>query len=667
MLTLLCGETDDGPFLVAHAVIESIRTRHKERLEQLSILANVSTSSLEKKPVQQPAPSLKLPPFKESAPRKVQAPKVVVKQEAVKFPVLHTPVPPPKPAADKTSSTFHRLKVNVPSPCGDGKFGPSRPFPTQPAGEEEKQSAYYTSPGSKIPRLDRQKQQRPVEAEVAACKKRDAEKQHKGGQPLELPALISEEPLDKPKKKLSKAFSLLQDEDWERKIEGLRLIRALAEHHSEVLLPELRVVCLAVTDEVKNLRSVTSRAAMSTLAHLFTHLQKNMDKELGIAASALLHRSWESSLFIKQAVELALSYMVQHCSPGQVLKALLAGGFSHKNRAVRISASLHLKKLVQVMGASSVLTGRKEFTNRILPALTKLAFDPDQDVRLYAKNALKILASHTVGSKIPRLDRQKQQKPVEAEVATCKKRDAEKQHEGGQPLELPALTSEEPLDKPKKKLSKAFSLLQDEDWEKEIEGLRLIRALAEHHSEVLLPELRIVCIAVTDKVKSLRLVVSRAAMATLAHFFAHLQKNIDKELDIAASALLHRFGEPSLFIKEAVELALSYMVQHCSPGHVLKALLAGGCSHKNSAVRTSASLHLMKLVQVMGASSVLTGRKQFTNRILPALTKLAFDSAQEVRLYALNALQILASHKVGVRMIHEFVSPRDRLVLAKRF
>ncbi|XP_049327395.1 TOG array regulator of axonemal microtubules protein 1-like [Astyanax mexicanus] len=397
MLTLLCGETDDGPFLVAHAVIESIRTRHKERLEQLSILANVSTSTLEKKPVQQPGPSLKLPPFKESAPRKVQAPKVVVKQEAVKFPVLHTPVPPPKPAADKTSSTFHRLKVKVPSPCGDGKFGPSRPFPTQPAEEEEKQSAYYTSPGSKIPRLDRQKQQRPVEAEVAACKKRDAEKQHKGGQPLELPALISEEPLDKPKKKLSKAFSLLQDEDWEKKIEGLRLIRALAEHHSEVLLPELRVVCLAVTDEVKNLRSVVSRAAMSTLAHLFTHLQKNMDKELGIAASALLHRSWESSLFIKQAVELALSYMVQHCSPGQVLKALLAGGFSHKNRAVRISASLHLKKLVQVMGASSVLTGRKEFTNSILPALTKLAFDPDQDVRLYAQNALKILASHKVG------------------------------------------------------------------------------------------------------------------------------------------------------------------------------------------------------------------------------------------------------------------------------
>lgn len=221
------------------------------------------------------------------------------------------------------------------------------------------------------------------------------------------------------------------------------------------------------------------------------------------------------------------------------------------------------------------------------------------------------------------------------------------------------------LYKPKEELSKAFSLLQDEDWEKKVEGLRLIQALAEHHSEVLLPKLRSVCLAVTDEVKNLRLVVSRAAMVTLAHLFAHLQKNMDKELDIAALMLLHRSGESSLFIKEAVELALSYMVQHCSSGQVLKALLAGGFSHKNSAVRTSVSLHLMKLVQVMGASRVLTGRKQFTDRILPALTKLAFDSAQDVRLHARNALQILASHKVGVSMIHKFVSPRDRPLIDK--
>ncbi|XP_049324036.1 TOG array regulator of axonemal microtubules protein 1-like isoform X2 [Astyanax mexicanus] len=366
MLNLLCDEKDDGSFRVTHSVRESIRKRHKEHLEQLCILANISTSTLEKKCVQQPGPSLKWLPLKKSAPCKVQAPKVVVKQEAVKFTVLHTPV------------------------C-------SRPFPTQPAEEEEKQSAYYTSPGSKIPCLDGQKQQRPVEAEVAACRKRDAEKQHKGGKPLELPALTSEEPLDKPKKKLSQAFSLLQDKDWEKEIEGLRLIRALAEHHSEVLLPELRIVCIAVTDEVKNLHLVVSRAAMVTLAHLFAHLQKNMDKELKVAASVLLHRSGEPSLFIKEAVELALSYMVQHCSPGQVLEALLAGGFSHKNSAVRTSTSLHLMKLVQVMGASCVLTGRKQFANRILPALTKQAFDPNQDVRLYCRNALQTLASHKDG------------------------------------------------------------------------------------------------------------------------------------------------------------------------------------------------------------------------------------------------------------------------------
>ncbi|XP_049324035.1 uncharacterized protein LOC125784444 isoform X1 [Astyanax mexicanus] len=487
MLNLLCDEKDDGSFRVTHSVRESIRKRHKEHLEQLCILANISTSTLEKKCVQQPGPSLKWLPLKKSAPCKVQAPKVVVKQEAVKFTVLHTPV------------------------C-------SRPFPTQPAEEEEKQSAYYTSPGSKIPCLDRQRLRRPEDTQPKEEKKRSA--YHSSTPSSKIPRL---------------------DKQRERRPEGTQ------PEEGKVQAPKVVVKQEAVK---------------------FT----------------VLHTPVCSRPFPTQPAEEEEKQSAYYTSPG---------------------------------------------------------------------------------SKIPCLDGQKQQRPVEAEVAACRKRDAEKQHKGGKPLELPALTSEEPLDKPKKKLSQAFSLLQDKDWEKEIEGLRLIRALAEHHSEVLLPELRIVCIAVTDEVKNLHLVVSRAAMVTLAHLFAHLQKNMDKELKVAASVLLHRSGEPSLFIKEAVELALSYMVQHCSPGQVLEALLAGGFSHKNSAVRTSTSLHLMKLVQVMGASCVLTGRKQFANRILPALTKQAFDPNQDVRLYCRNALQTLASHKDGVRMINKFVLPRDQLLIHK--
>lgn len=70
--------------------------------------------------------------------------------------------------------------------------------------------------------------------------------------------------------------------------------------------------------------------------------------------------------------------------------------------------------------------------------------------------------------------------------------------------------------------------------------------------------------------------VSRAAMTTLAHMFAHLRGAMDPEVEVAALVLLHKAGESSVFIKEDVDLALAAMVQSCSPRRVLNALLNGG-------------------------------------------------------------------------------------------
>ncbi|XP_049327944.1 TOG array regulator of axonemal microtubules protein 1-like [Astyanax mexicanus] len=178
-------------------------------------------------------------------------------------------------------------------------------------------------------------------------------------QPLVPPSLTSEDPINRPEEALGQPLGLLQDEEWERKVEGLRLVRALAEHHSEVVLPELHYVCKAVIAEVKNLRSIVSRDAITTMAHLFTHLQHNMDSEVEGAAHTLLHKAGETSLFIRQGVELALSTMVHHCSPGRVLRGLLDGGLRHRNRVTRAATALSLVRLLQVVGVSRVLTGRK--------------------------------------------------------------------------------------------------------------------------------------------------------------------------------------------------------------------------------------------------------------------------------------------------------------------
>lgn len=54
-------------------------------------------------------------------------------------------------------------------------------------------------------------------------------------------------------------------------------------------------------------------------------------------------------------------------------------------------------------------------------------------------------------------------------------------------------------------------------------------------------------------------------------------------------------------------------------------------SHLNSVVRKCTGQHMATLVEKIGASRVLSGGKDLTDRILPAVTRLAQDSSQEAR------------------------------------
>lgn len=65
---------------------------------------------------------------------------------------------------------------------------------------------------------------------------------------------------------------------------------------------------------------------MGTLGHMFEHLQKTMDKELEWTACVLLQKSGESNNFIREDAELALGHMVDNCTPGRVLNALVSTG-----------------------------------------------------------------------------------------------------------------------------------------------------------------------------------------------------------------------------------------------------------------------------------------------------------------------------------------------------
>uniref|UniRef100_F7IA07 TOG array regulator of axonemal microtubules protein 1 n=1 Tax=Callithrix jacchus TaxID=9483 RepID=F7IA07_CALJA len=133
-------------------------------------------------------------------------------------------------------------------------------------------------------------------------------------------------PFCKPEIALTEALRLLADEDWEKKIEGLNFIRCLAAFHPEILNTKLHEINFAVVQEVKNLRSGVSRAAVVCLSDLFTYLKKSMDQELDTTVKALLHKAGESNTFIREDVDKALRAMVNNVTPARAVVSLINGG-----------------------------------------------------------------------------------------------------------------------------------------------------------------------------------------------------------------------------------------------------------------------------------------------------------------------------------------------------
>ncbi|XP_029595506.1 uncharacterized protein LOC115178459 isoform X2 [Salmo trutta] len=204
------------------------------------------------------------------------------------------------------------------------------------------------------------------------------------------------QPLSNPEQDLTKTFKLLHStsDDWEKKIEGLTSLRVMAQNHMDILMPKLHDICLAIINEVKNLRSAVSCAAMATLGDMYVHLQRAMDSEVEGTARVLLHKASEANNFIRQAANFALGHMVQSCTPTRVMNALLVGGLSHRNAAVRSCTAQHLERLAEVMGMSRLLSGKKDLTDRFLIAVSKLSVDPAQEVRHHGRNILRNVATN---------------------------------------------------------------------------------------------------------------------------------------------------------------------------------------------------------------------------------------------------------------------------------
>uniref|UniRef100_A0ACB8G6G6 TOG array regulator of axonemal microtubules protein 1 n=2 Tax=Sphaerodactylus townsendi TaxID=933632 RepID=A0ACB8G6G6_9SAUR len=134
---------------------------------------------------------------------------------------------------------------------------------------------------------------------------------------------------------------------------------------------------------------------------------------------------------------------------------------------------------------------------------------------------------------------------------------------------------------------------------------------------------------------------------------------MDLELDGTVKVLLHKAGESNSFIREDVDRALKAMVNNVTPGRALASLINGGQSHLNAAVRRCAAQHLSDVVEHMGPGRVLSGIKDVTDKVLPAVAKFVQDGSQETRYYGRKMLFALMTHADFERMLEKYVQPKD--------
>ncbi|XP_076359297.1 uncharacterized protein LOC143251873 isoform X2 [Tachypleus tridentatus] len=193
---------------------------------------------------------------------------------------------------------------------------------------------------------------------------------------------------------LRKALEAITTDDWLQKVHAINDFSRFTKYHPQVLQPELHSVVTALLPEVRNLRSTVSRAAITTLGELFQTFTRHMETDLDVITKTLLNKSAENVGFIREDIDRTLKYLVEDVSTQKAALALVEGGASHRNAAVRRTAAEFLSMTVEKMGPSRCLTGCKETAEKILPATAQFVMDGSPLARYYGRTIFCTLMKH---------------------------------------------------------------------------------------------------------------------------------------------------------------------------------------------------------------------------------------------------------------------------------
>ncbi|XP_052864470.1 uncharacterized protein LOC128271075 [Anopheles cruzii] len=205
---------------------------------------------------------------------------------------------------------------------------------------------------------------------------------------------------DKPRDALANCLTHLESPNWEQNISGLQFFVRLIRHHPEVIDTQIHLLSVALSKQVRNLRSQVARTACKAASEFFTTHRRCIEGEAEDIATHLLHRTADTNKFLRADATQALESMCENLSVARVVHIVAFKGATHQNAVVRTTAAKLLDKIVTQIGAEKVFGLPKETRDKLILTGGHLLLEGSLETRNYTKNMFKKLADHPHYSKV---------------------------------------------------------------------------------------------------------------------------------------------------------------------------------------------------------------------------------------------------------------------------
>ncbi|KAK7575651.1 hypothetical protein V9T40_011937 [Parthenolecanium corni] len=201
-------------------------------------------------------------------------------------------------------------------------------------------------------------------------------------------------PYEHPRDAMQKILLQFSSNEWEIIIQALQGVIRLSKHHSKLLSTGLQPYAIAVSKEIKNLRSQVARAACSCAENIFRNVKNIVDQNIEELSNALFLRCTDTNKFLREDSNKALDAMIDNVKFSKSLSILTHKGANHVNALVRASTARLLLRLLKLLGASRILALRKEKRELIFSTVIKLSYDGNMETRSHAKNIILLFADN---------------------------------------------------------------------------------------------------------------------------------------------------------------------------------------------------------------------------------------------------------------------------------